>query len=459
MVELARAEVQTNPIADRRLRDFAGVRIADAEVGCHQVFKKYGLSAAVEIEKLELFGMKDFPYIPFSTWAQYLLDTNRFTRQLCGCRDFNTMRSVLTEFWSRYHALFPNHEIFSKADAGEVALERTVPFFSHTDEGRSQKHDPLWVLSCHGALGRGTRLYLKMRKHRKAVGQNEMGLNFVGQTWSTQFLLCTVLKRKVDDFDTSLELLLRKFSEDCSNLATRGLSHEGQTIWLLHLGTKGDLPALNKAGGFTRTFLNVPKRPSTKTPCEGICFLCLGGQESNPRTGAADVPYEDLGENPIWEGTMHSVEPWTQRPEIVGNTPVNHARLADFFCLDLWHCFHLGVCKHFVASALVVIAESGLLPRSSMEIKFQSMTREYRDFCRDQKLPLWITEISRETLNFPQGSALPLGKWNKGSCSTTMMLFLNFYCNKFIKGKTDDPVLLMIVPCFLVFIIFLNLYV
>jgi hypothetical protein len=156
---------------------------------------------------------------------------------------------------------------------------------------------------------------------------------------------------------------------------------------------------------------------------------------------------------------MHSVEPWTQRPEIVGNTPVNHARLAEFFCLDLWHCFHLGVCKHFVASALVVIAESGLLPRSSMEMKFQSMTREYRDFCRDQKLPLWITEISRETLNFPQGSALPLGKWNKGSCSTTMMLFLNFYCNKFIKGKTDDPVLLMIVPCFLVFIIFFNLYV
>jgi hypothetical protein len=37
-----------------------------------------------------------------------------------------------------------------------------------------------------------------------------------------------------------------------------------------------------------------------------------------------------------------------------------------------------------------------------------------------------------------------------------MMLFLNFYCNKFIKGKTDDPVLLMIVPCFLVFIIFLT---
>ncbi|CAL1161150.1 unnamed protein product [Cladocopium goreaui] len=285
VVELARAEVQTNPNADQRLRVFAGIRIADAEVGCHQVFQRYGLSAAVEIEKLELFGMKDFPYIPFSTWAQYLLDTNRFTRQLCGCRDFNTMRSVLTEFWSRYHALFPNHEIFSKADAGEVALERTVPFFSHTDEGRSQKHDPLWVLSCHGALGRGTRLYLKMRKHRKAVGQNEMGLNFVGQTWSTQFLLATVLKRKVEDFDTSLELLLRKFSEDCSNLATRGLSHEGQTIWLLHLGTKGDLPALNK--------------------------------ESNPRTGAADVPYEDLGENPIWEGTMHSVEDFIGRPSRV----------------------------------------------------------------------------------------------------------------------------------------------
>ena len=60
VVELARAEVQTNPNADQRLRVFAGISIADAEVGCHQVFKRYGLSSAIDIEKMDLFGMKVF---------------------------------------------------------------------------------------------------------------------------------------------------------------------------------------------------------------------------------------------------------------------------------------------------------------------------------------------------------------------------------------------------------------
>lgn len=445
-MELARAVVATNRRADARLRQFASIRLEDAEVGVHHAFKRYGLTALVEIENLDVPGVKNFPFVRFSSWIKYLLKSNRFSRQLCGCGDFGTMHAVLLEFWERFRVLFPTHDVFKRADDGVIQLSHAVPYFSHSDEGRSQKKDPLWVLSCHGAIGRGTRLYLKKRKHLKPIPQNEQGLNFIGQTFSTQFLICTILRKEANQHEGCIEEIVAKFTEDCAALASDGVRHNGSTYWMIPLGTKGDLPALIKLGGFTRTFYNVPRRSSTKTPCGGICHLCLGGQEKNDRTGATDIPYEDLNENPIWESTMNNVDPWDEIPNILQGIPTRPGALAEFFCLDIWHNFHLGAAKHWVASALVVIAESGLMPQSSMEEKFAAMTQAYQSFCRSQRIPMWIKDVSRDSLTFLQSSAEPKGKWNKGSCSTTMMLFLDDYCQKNVKGKTEIPVLLMIVP-------------
>lgn len=448
VVELARVEVAANPGADARLRNFASIRLADAELAVHNQFKRLGLSSRVEVHSMETAGMKQFPHILFSSWAKYLLETGRFAKQLCGCLNMDKMRLVLLEFWARFQMLFPRHEIFAKTNAGEVDLGRTVPFYSHTDEGRSLKHDPLWILSCHGAIGRGSRLWLKQNKHKKPVGENEQGLNFIGNTFSNQFLICSLLRKVANRFPGSLEQIMGVFADDCAKLASDGVSYEGVTVWLVHIGTKGDLPALSKVGGFTRAFSNVPRRPSTKTPRAGICHMCLGGQEENLRTGAVDIPYEDMKESPIWEATMHTVLPWVETPAILRNLPmVPEAMRAGFFLFDLWHNFHLGIAKHWVACSLVAIAESNLLAQSSMEDKFQAMTDVYVDFCRTKKVAMWITEISRDTLNFPQSSAAPVGKWNKGSCSTTMMLFLSHYCTQFVKGKTGNLLLLNIATC------------
>ena len=183
-----------------------------------------------------------------------------------------------------------------------------------------------------------------------------------------------------------------------------------------------------------------------RTLVKEFVICAWGGQEENVRTGAEHFPYEDLRPRPCWETTMHTVLPWETEPDIISGLPVNREEVSGFFCLDLWHIFHLGICKKIVANALVMMAESDLLPRSSIENKFKSMTAEYVTFCRQNRLAMWITEISRDTLVFPQGSVAPIGKWNKGSCSTTMMLFLEHYCAKFIKEKSDDEQLLLIVP-------------
>lgn len=436
-----------NPASDALLRGFAGIKMNDAELGVHSAFRRHGLSSRVSIHYADLAGLKKFPYIPLSCWVKYLLETGRFAQQLCGCVDMGKMRLVLLEYWRRFRALFPAHQLFERADAGLLDLSYTVPFHSHTDEGRSQKHDPLWIMSCHGAIGRGSRLWLKQRKHLQPISENQQGLNFVGHTFSNQFLICALLRKVSNQYPGALDEMIKLFATDCASLATSGVVCDGVKIWLVHIGTKGDLPALSRVGNFCRAFSHVPKRPSTRKPCEGICHLCLGGQEANAQTGAVHVPYEDMSENPIWEPTMHAAVPWTSEPNILKDVLVDAGRPSAFFLLDIWHNFHLGVAKHWTACALVAVVESQLLPRQSVELKLASLTTVYQAFCKDQKLAMWITDISRDTLNWPQSSAAPVGKWNKGSCSTTMMLFLDHYCKTFVVGKTEDSLLLTIVTC------------
>ena len=441
VVELAQAEVNGNPRASPKVRRFAAIKLGDAEVGVHKIFQEYGLSSPIPVYTKDIAGLQHFPYMKFSDWVRHLLQSGQFARQLVGCST-EQMPAVLTEFWQRYQRLFPGHEVFQMG----IDMAYTVPYYSHTDEGRSQKHDPIWVLSCHGALGRGTRRFVTDGKHRMPIAENEMGLNFLGQTFSTQFLVCTLLKKVAGDYPGVLSELIDIFAADASMLIHEGIDCGGLRFRLLHLGSKGDLPALGKLGNLCRTFSHVPRRPSTKTPCEGICHLCCAGQEANAATGAQAYPFEDLTFTPCWEQTMHTTLPWETEPGILANLPLNRSEAASFFCIDIWHCFHLGVCKHWVANSLVTVVESTLLPPMSVERKFESITAEYQSFCRRNKLAMWITDIGRDSLTWPQSSASPIGKWNKGSASTTLMLFLAYYCANFITGKTEDPLLLMIVP-------------
>ena len=101
------------------------------------------------------------------------------------------------------------------------------------------------------------------------------------------------------------------------------------------------------------------------------------------------------GGDTMWEGTMHTVLPWAETPAILRNLPVVQETISGFFLFDVWHNFHLRIAKHRVACSLVAIAESNILAQSSMEDKFQAMTDVHVDFCRSQKVAMWITEISR----------------------------------------------------------------
>lgn len=114
ILELAQTEVQVNDKASRAVREFAQVPKGHAEDGCHKIFKKYDFSIPIKIQHVDLGAgrLKRFPWLKFSSWAQYLLDSNRLPQQLCGAANFDAMKPILVEFWNRYRSLHPEHEVF-----------------------------------------------------------------------------------------------------------------------------------------------------------------------------------------------------------------------------------------------------------------------------------------------------------------------------------------------------------
>lgn len=358
-LELARAEVEVNSRPSRGIREFAEVSAKHAEEGCHRIFRKYGFSAPIKMEHAYL-GDADadaprlrLPWLKFSSWAKYLLDSGRLPRQLCGAATLESMKPILLEFWARFRGLYPRHELFSMEG---VDLSMTVPLFSHTDEGRSYKHEPLFVLSTHGCIGRGTRAYVERKKHKVPLKRRGLGLNFIGSTWGTQFMSVAVLRAVLDENPGALDMLMDLYAQDMAKLIHEGIvGEDGTHVFFLHVATKGDLPALAKLGNFKRTHSHVPRQPRSKKPCTGICHLCQAGVEV--AGGGSLFPFEDVSDQPSWASTVNATPPWDNIPPVLSGLPLDHGQKASFFKVDFWHNWHLGVAKHWLASSFVCLTE------------------------------------------------------------------------------------------------------
>ena len=454
-MDLAKAEVAENPSVSPGMRRLGAVTQGHEESGVHKLFKEEGLVPDVVIDTIDLGkpGLDQFPVIKFSSWIRYLDDTDRLCRQLTGTPNVQKMELVLAEFWNRWRVQFPGHGVFPLADANTLQLERTIPIYSHSDEGRTLKKAPIWLLSCSGAIGRGSKKWLDDGRNKAPLHRNGLGLNYVGSTWSTQFLYGSLLRSVESDHPGCLDSITEGFALDLGSLCRDGLvCKDGKKVWVIHIGTKGDLPALTRLGGFCRSFSHVVRSKSSQRPAGGICHRCLAGKEQPGGGGGAAVPlypFEDLGLNPAWKTTIGTESPWNDAPVILKHVPLGDYPASDFFELDVWHNLHLGLSKHFVGSAVISICENieklGLaVTPSSMDASLQWMTQEYKQFCDRYGPNPWVSDLGRETLQFPASTACPQGKWNKGSASSHLMAFLEDFCSRYIRGRTDDGLLVAI---------------
>ena len=97
----------------------------------------------------------------------------------------------LLEWWRRFAKACPNHWAFQQAMAGKLNLARTIPIFSHGDEGRSKRKKGILIWSMRGCVGEGTQLFFDT--HDANARTQRMGLN-MGGSLRSRFLHVAVPK-------------------------------------------------------------------------------------------------------------------------------------------------------------------------------------------------------------------------------------------------------------------------
>jgi hypothetical protein len=267
------------------------------------------------------------------------------------------------------------------------------------------------VLASQGVLGRGTTK--QVRKHHL---KDKQGLNFIGHSLASRFLFGGISKRQYHD-DRKFHEFLRHYSTDARKLLDYGQEVGGKILKFACLGAIGDWQFHHKAGRLTRSFLNVAKKAATINT-SGICHLCPAGR--------MDFPFEDTSMTAAFIAKIHGVEdPWKQGKESEFlRLVVYKSYRGKFFRFDVWHCFHLGIAKEFVASSLVqslnLFGEGGTA-KALMCLLNDSLNAHLQS--TNQQQALSFATLTRAKLGWSKAKEWPKGGWQKATDSVVLLRF------------------------------------
>ena len=295
------------------------------------VYENHGLKLKIPITPLKVGLRKPVPFIKPSAMIQVMNDQSKLEACLLGG---GSLDDLLT-FWNRYRVLYPKHPAFTDGKC----LSRCVPILLHADEGRCVKKEQILVVNWQSMIGKGTRMSFE-----HLLPSKSQGLNFMGKTYSTRFLvgtMCALHYRKKNGH--RLTKLLDALVDDLIHLyeegATVSIGGSNLNLHLVPLGLKGDWPMLAKLGNLRQHF----GKKAAPTENSGICHLC--------KAGAIGIPYEEYDINAVWYESYLQERPWS--------TPSPFTRLPllpeqeVFFQFDLFHVMHKGIMAEFVGSAIV----------------------------------------------------------------------------------------------------------
>ncbi|CAE7301043.1 unnamed protein product, partial [Symbiodinium sp. CCMP2592] len=363
----------------------------------------------------------DIDYIPVetSTGIRQIPWLDPYKMVSCLARDakleFLHGKNNLLEWWRRFAKVEPGHRAFKAAARGDISLERTIPFFSHGDEGRGKKKKGILIWSLRGCVGFGTRQFQEM--HSEAEQKNRMGLN-MSASMTSRFLHVAVPKAVYGkNAETVWDAIGRNIAASYERLETKGfLDADGKHYHAVCVGLTGDNPFLAKVAHLERSFARVAKSTGEDVS-HGICWRCLAG--------TPNVPFENLNLHPEWSYTIDETLPWSQLPPFLRGLGFDEDDLKAprFLEFDIWHNFHGGTGKHIAASTVAEILPN--LEVGSIDFKFSILQQAYETWRKKSKLTLHIGHFDRELFGMEQGyQVLPVGCWSKFSDTRVLLCFL-----------------------------------
>ena len=427
-VRAARAVVQELPAAQgTSIGMLARCRESSAEHDVHRLSAKLSLALPLEIRMIPVTLQEEIPVLPLSTWARFFMKKNLwFTLSGLDAPDPLRSQAQWSLFWQRYKSVHPQHEVFSKTPE---QLANTCAVLLHGDEGRTLKKAQIMIVSAHSALGRGSNVESTTHKEEFA----KQNLNYAGHTWSSRWLLCAMPKKTYDEERAAnFQLVLDALTKDMEDLLSNGVpATDGTMHYFACIHVLGDAPFLTKAFNFNRSFSNVAKFPTSVQPAKGICPACLAGRD--------EYPFEDfVSAEPRWRRTVNQ-EPAYDTPSPLMRLPRDAANPISIAGQDLFHGFHLGIGKTFMASSLALLSYE--FEGRSQDARFEAMAADFFGWCASNSQHPYIRKLSRETINWMSTSDFPAGSWAKGSTTTCLLRWFVHACRQRSATIAADSIL------------------
>ncbi|CAE7273993.1 unnamed protein product, partial [Symbiodinium pilosum] len=387
-----------------------------------KTLEQHGLSCPVEVDTVDIGLEKPHPILRISNVLKVLASHDKLSL-LWGSDDPNPT-AALAKFWRRFRTHQGSHEVFVQH---AQQLHRTIPILLHADEGQTLKSAGIMVISWESPLGLGV---------STQDAPTDMGLNYMGSSFKTRFLISVLLKRiYLKKVKASLDNLVSEVAAELKALFFDGieLAHKGQNMhfFVAFIGLKGDWPIHQKLGHLRRHFSRMTKKDDDANAA-GICHLCEAGK--------AGIPFHEVGPRATWTRTYLISSPFL-RPGPLAIVPGATSREL-MFRFDPFHTLHKGCFAELAGSALVMISDYGLVGSSGFDAQLASLYELLKEFCTRTKTPLHMDGLTRNLLNFKRDSDYPVGSWFKGADTAAVLGFLEEFLGNYVASlSVPDPYL------------------
>lgn len=420
-------------VASSSVGQLAKFREDHSERDVQKLSKKMKLTLPIPLSDVQVGG-EMVPMLRMTDWSKFIFQHNLWHR-LCGLDepDMKRCSAIWERFWGRYRQINPGHEIFQRTGHD---LSRTCALMLHGDEGRSRRKSALMVLSAHSVLGYG----LSTSKRKQKTKYLAQKLNYEQPTWTTRFLLSVLPKQYYNEENETtgdsdpFQDLMHGASQDLRVLYDNGIETSEGRFFFCIVNVMGDWPFIQKCGNLARSFLNISKAASSKTAAKGICHLC--------RADIGDVVWEDFQtEPPTWLPTVNTLCAFSEPPAAL-ILPKNNSFPESLFSFDLFHAWHIGAGKTFLASCLSMLISCSAYD-GGIDLRCERVTADYAEWSNSTGIRCQLRRITKAKLGGLSSTSYPVGTWSKGSTTTCLMKFFLHACAKY-QEHVDNDVLMQL---------------
>ena len=145
--------------------------------------------------------------------------------------------------------------------------------------------------------------------------------------------------------------------------------------------------------------------------------------------------------------TMALPEPWDREPALTRLLlhDGGYNGKCRFHCIDVWHAFHLGVGKAWIASGAMLLQK--ILPESNADKRIEVIAKGYKDFCKQHRIDPVIRKIDFHTFGLKERN----GAWNKACITSNFMLYMEEFCREHADKIRNDEQLRIFETCMTIY--------